>query len=73
MYRPSAQVAKALARAFGLPPQTLYAQLGLLDDADDGSSDVEAAIRDDPRLGPPQKEALLHMYRTLVQPVETNQ
>jgi transcriptional regulator with XRE-family HTH domain len=66
MYRPSAQVAKALAEAFGLSPQTLYTQLGLLDDDEVSQQGVEHAIHTDPKLGPQQKEALLLMYRSLV-------
>jgi transcriptional regulator with XRE-family HTH domain len=70
MYRPSAQVAKALAEAFGLAPQTLYAQLGLLDADEAQLPDVEQAIRRDPRLGQQQKDALLLMYQSLVQQAE---
>ena len=66
MYRPSAHIAKALAEAFGLSPQTLYTQLGLLDDDEASGQGVEHAINTDPRLGPQQKEALLLMYRSLV-------
>jgi transcriptional regulator with XRE-family HTH domain len=69
LYRPSAQVAKALAEAFGLSPQTLYTQLGLLDEESVAPSGVEQAIREDSRLGPEQKEALTLMYRTLVDQV----
>lgn len=69
LYRPSAQVAKALAEAFGLSPQTLYTQLGLLDEESLAPSGVEQAIREDSRLGPEQKEALTLMYRTLVDQV----
>jgi hypothetical protein len=50
-----------------LTPQTLYAQLGLLDDVADPSADVERSIRKDPRLGTKQKDALLLMYRTFMQ------
>ncbi|MFL6180033.1 MAG: helix-turn-helix domain-containing protein [Actinomycetes bacterium] len=66
VYRPSAQAAKALADAFGLSPQTLYTQLGLLDAEATHTPGVEDAIRNDNRLRPDQKEALLLMYRTLV-------
>ena len=65
LYRPSAQVVKALADAFGIPPQSLYAQLGLLDAESTTPTSVERAIQDDARLGPEQKKALTMMYRTL--------
>lgn len=68
LYRPSAQVAKALANAFGLSPQTLYAKLGLLDDETEPVAGVEQAIEADDRLGPEQKKALALMYRTLAEP-----
>jgi transcriptional regulator with XRE-family HTH domain len=67
MYRPSARVAKALAEAFGLSPQTLYTQLGLLDEGSSVAADVEQAIRDDERLLPEHKEALALMYRTFAE------
>jgi len=67
MYRPSAKVAKAIAEAFGLSPETLYRQLGLLDEESSDSTGVEQAIRDDPRLLPEHKEALALMYRTFAE------
>ena len=67
MYRPSAKVAKALADAFGLSPQTLYTQLGLLDEDSSAVTGVEQAIRDDHRLLPEHKEALSLMYRTFAE------
>lgn len=67
LYRPSAQVAKALADAFGLEPQALYRQLGLLDEETATRTGVEQAIKEDTRLGPEQKEALVLMYRTLAE------
>lgn len=67
LYRPSAQVAKALADAFGLEPQTLFRQLGLLDEESAAHTGVEQAIKEDTRLGPEQKEALALMYRTLAE------
>ncbi|WP_137120097.1 helix-turn-helix domain-containing protein [Segeticoccus rhizosphaerae] len=64
-YRPSAQVVTALADAFGLAPKALYAKLGLLPEDDDATRPgVEEAIIDDPRLGQPQKEALIRVYRS---------
>jgi transcriptional regulator with XRE-family HTH domain len=67
LYRPSADVLKALARALGISPETLFAQAGLLDEEPqaEGAS-VEEAIRLDRALSPEQKEALLSVYRGFV-------
>jgi transcriptional regulator with XRE-family HTH domain len=70
MYKPSPEVMKSLAKAFGISPYILYAQFGLLDDEDDAAStelDVELAIRRDTSLNANAKEALLVMYQTLIQ------
>lgn len=67
LYRPSARVAKALADAFGVAPQTLYTQLGLLDEEGATHTGVEQAIKEDTILSPEQKEALALMYRTLAE------
>jgi transcriptional regulator with XRE-family HTH domain len=66
-YRPSPQVVKALAQAFGLEPRQLYLMLGFIDD-DDGESkpSVEQAIQLDERLQPAQKETLIRVYRSLI-------
>jgi len=71
LYRPSADVLRALAAALNLPPTTLYERYGLLDESTPGVVGVREAIRLDPRLREPQKEALLHMYRTLVEADES--
>src|SRR6188768_4506734 len=56
-YRPSPQVVKALATAFGLKPEQLYTMLGFMDETDTGGPpSVEQAIQMDPRLQPAQKE-----------------
>jgi transcriptional regulator with XRE-family HTH domain len=66
-YRPSPQVVKALATAFGLEPKQLYMMLGLMDeDASTAPPSVEQAIQLDTRLDAGQKEALLKIYRSLV-------
>jgi transcriptional regulator with XRE-family HTH domain len=66
-YRPSPQVVKALAQAFGLEPKQLYMMLGFMDE-DDGPSapSVEQAIQLDPKLDAAQKEALLRIYKSFV-------
>jgi transcriptional regulator with XRE-family HTH domain len=65
-YRPSPQVVKALAQAFGLEPKQLYTMLGFMDEDADGSPSVEQAIRLDNRLEPAQKESLLSVYRSFL-------
>lgn len=66
-YRPSPQVVKALAQAFGLKPEQLYTMLGFIDDERDGATpSVEQAIQLDTRLQPSQKEALIRVYRSFL-------
>ncbi len=67
LYRPSAQVIKAIADTLNISAETLYAQVGLVDrEPADREGGVEAAVRLDPRLGPDQKAALLQIYRTFL-------
>jgi len=63
-YRPSPQVVKALAQAFGLEPRQLFMMLGFMDDEDTGSLSVEHAIALDDRLTSDQKESLIRVYRS---------
>jgi transcriptional regulator with XRE-family HTH domain len=66
-YRPSPQVVKALAQAFGLKPEQLYTMLGFMDEAgQDNTTSVEQAIQLDSRLEPAQKEALIRVYRSFL-------
>ena len=66
-YRPSPQVVKALAQAFGLKPEQLYTMLGFMDETDKTAApSVEQAIQMDPRLQPAQKEALVRVYRSFL-------
>jgi transcriptional regulator with XRE-family HTH domain len=66
-YRPSPQVVKALATAFGLEPKQLYTMLGFMDgDENIGAPSVEQAVQLDPQLDAAQKEALLKIYRSFV-------
>lgn len=66
-YRPSPQVVKSIAQAFGLEPRQLYTMLGFIDDDGAGSTTtVEQAIQLDDKLEPSQKEALLRVYRSFV-------
>jgi transcriptional regulator with XRE-family HTH domain len=67
-YRPSPQVVKALAQAFGLKPEQLYTMLGFIDDEkQDSRPTVEQAIQLDPKLEPAQKDALIRVYRSFLE------
>ena len=66
LYRPSADVLKAVALVLHLQPESLYARLGLLEEKVGGAPNVEEAIRHDPRLSAQKKDVLLRLYRTLV-------
>jgi len=67
-YRPSPQVVKALAQAFGLKPEQLYTMLGFMDDESEVSRPtVEQAIQLDPKLEAAQKDALIRVYRSFLE------
>lgn len=67
-YRPSPQVVKALALAFGLKPEQLYTMLGFMDEEkEDSHPTVEQAIQLDPKLEPAQKDALIRVYRSFLE------
>ena len=67
-YRPSPQVVKALAQAFGLKPEQLYTMLGFMDEETEASQPtVEQAIQLDPKLEPAQKDALIRVYRSFLE------
>jgi transcriptional regulator with XRE-family HTH domain len=69
-YRPSPQVVKALAQAFGLEPRQLYTMLGFIDEEEGGGApSVEQAIQLDPRLDATQKETLIRIYKSFVKEV----
>ena len=66
-YRPSPQVVKALATAFGLEPKQLYTMLGFMNDEEGATTpNVEQAIQLDTRLDAAQKDALIRTYRSFV-------
>lgn len=69
-YRPSPQVVKALAQAFGLKPEQLYTMLGFMDEEKENSRPtVEQAIQLDPKLEPAQKDALIRVYRSFLEKI----
>lgn len=72
LHQPSMRVVTQVARALGMPPETLLAQAGLLDDSEPapgaraaaGPASAEEAIRADPGLTEAQREALLAVLRS---------
>lgn len=70
LHAPSVRVITSLAKALNLSAEALLAQAAGIDaDADDPAApgaDTEAAIRNDPRLTEPQKDALLTVYRSFL-------
>lgn len=67
LHQPSVRVLRAVAEALGIPPDQLFAHAGLKPTAsasDDAPSDVEAAIRAEPRLTAAQQDALIAVYRS---------
>lgn len=70
MHQPSVRVLRSIARALNISAESLLAQAGLLDEADEtateSASGVEAAIKADPRLTQQAKQTLLAVYRTLL-------
>lgn len=72
LHQPSMRVVTQLARALGMPAETLLSQAGLLDDAEPAAAagaatevrSAEAAIRADPGLTEAQREALLAVLRS---------
>ena len=77
IYKPSAEVIKAIADALKISAESLYARVGLLDErpaeeveadraARERAADVERSIRLDSELTAEQKSALLRVYRSFV-------
>jgi transcriptional regulator with XRE-family HTH domain len=67
IYKPSAEVLKAIADALQIQSETLFQRAGFIDEAKDrGPSDVERAVKVDPRLNSEQKKALIGIYRSFL-------
>jgi transcriptional regulator with XRE-family HTH domain len=71
MHQPSIRVLRSIAGALNMSADTLLAQAGLLDDATGGAegaavNSTEAAIRNDARLRPADRETLIRVYRSLL-------
>jgi len=71
LHEPSVRVLRSIAGALDVSVQTMLAQAGLLADGEEapapGDIATEQAIRADPRLSEEKKDALLAVYRTLVE------
>jgi transcriptional regulator with XRE-family HTH domain len=69
-HEPSVRVLQQLSAALDVSVASLLAQAGLFTDEDEPAPSedgaTEKAIREDPRLGERQREALIAVYRTLV-------
>ena len=66
---PSQAVLDGIAKALGVPVETLYRESGLrprTDDADPAEEAVIDAIEADPRLTPSRRRALIETYRAFV-------
>ncbi|MFY9588719.1 MAG: helix-turn-helix transcriptional regulator [Actinomycetota bacterium] len=67
IYKPSAEVLKSIADALQIRSETLFARAGFIDEASErGPSDVERAVRSDPRLSTEQKRSIISIYRSFV-------
>ena len=68
LYRPSAAVLKSIAGALGIAPQAVFARAGLLEEEPEATRrpTVEEAIALATELTTEQKEALVAVYRSLV-------
>ena len=75
--KPSADILQQIAKALQISAETLYVQAGILDGDDERFSEhnpvvktdsVEAAIQGDAQLSGVQKETLLSVYRSYVNP-----
>ncbi len=68
LYKPSADVLRAIGNALGISSEALYRQAGLLDEDEAPPTRVEEAIRLDDRLTTDQKETMLSVYRSFTGP-----
>lgn len=72
LHQPSMRVLKSIAEALNISAETLFEQAGLVKETlASGEQATEIALRSDPRLTEPQKNALLSVYRSYVETNET--
>jgi transcriptional regulator with XRE-family HTH domain len=69
LHKPSLAVLKSIADALNVSVDAMLAQAGVVPDAENrtGTVTTEAAIRTDPLLTADQKQALLAVYRSMVE------
>jgi transcriptional regulator with XRE-family HTH domain len=68
LHQPSLRVLRSIADALNLSADTLLSQAGMAaarDGETSSEASTEAAILNDPNLGPEERETLLHVYRSL--------
>ncbi|HTX30830.1 MAG TPA: helix-turn-helix transcriptional regulator [Solirubrobacteraceae bacterium] len=63
---PSEEVVHAIADAFKISADALYEQAGLSAESDD-EPEVVQAIREDPKLSPRQRQALIEIYESFAE------
>ena len=70
MHAPSVRVLRAIAEALDVSAESLLVQAGLISTVSGAGGDgaTTAAIVADARLTPPQRRALLDVYRSYVEP-----
>lgn len=72
--KPSAEILQQIARALHVSAETLYVRAGILDSDSESAAtvdptpSVEEAVLSDPHLTQEQKNTLLSVYRTYVNP-----
>ena len=67
IYKPSAEVMKAIADALQIQSETLFARAGFIDEEKErGPTSVERAIRNDAGLSAEHKRALIGVYRSFL-------
>jgi transcriptional regulator with XRE-family HTH domain len=71
LHQPSLRVLQAIAEALHIPADTLMAHAGLWHESTEQGEGrrgrTEEAIRTDPALSPEEREALVRVYRSLVE------
>lgn len=66
IHQPSLRVVQLIADALGMPVESLLVASGLASADEQATASVEEAVRADSRLSAAQKEALLSVYRSMI-------
>jgi transcriptional regulator with XRE-family HTH domain len=64
--KPSAEILQAIAKALRISSETLYVRAGILDE--DREHDLIADILKDPSINERQKQVLIDIYRSFIEP-----